>query len=187
MDHRHGLAVCGQLTAAGASAERDAAVGLAAGAIPPARATLAADKTFDPAASSRQSAPSGSSPQRRAQLEEPSQCDRRADNRARQLWAQPTSTQTRRGDLRLTQCVAMLRQTRHRDAPGSAGCRLDPGLWAGSVQLDSDSESHSGGRSPAIPTVATTSSRPSLPTRWAYHAPPLLGSRRSDSFAAVFP
>src|SRR5262244_291256 len=47
MDHRHGLAVGGQLTAAGASAERDAAVVLAAGAIPRARATLAADKAYD--------------------------------------------------------------------------------------------------------------------------------------------
>jgi transposase len=47
MDHRHGLAVGGQLTAAGASAERDAAVVLAAGAIGRARATLAADKAYD--------------------------------------------------------------------------------------------------------------------------------------------
>src|SRR6516225_5650418 len=47
MDHRHGLAVGGRLTCAGASAERDAAVVLAAGAISRARATLAADKAYD--------------------------------------------------------------------------------------------------------------------------------------------
>src|SRR4029453_15986397 len=47
MDHRHGLAVGGRLTPAGASAERDAAIVLAAGAIPGARATLAADKAYD--------------------------------------------------------------------------------------------------------------------------------------------
>ncbi len=47
MDHRHGLAVGGRLTSAGASAERDAAVVLAAGAIARARATLAADKAYD--------------------------------------------------------------------------------------------------------------------------------------------
>jgi transposase len=47
MDHRHGLAVGGRLTSAGASAERDAAVVLAAGAISRARATLAADKAYD--------------------------------------------------------------------------------------------------------------------------------------------
>lgn len=47
MDHRHGLAVGGQLTPAGASAERDAAVVLAAGGIGRARATLAADKAYD--------------------------------------------------------------------------------------------------------------------------------------------
>jgi transposase len=41
MDHRHGLAVGGRLTSAGASAERDAAIVLAAGAIPRARATIA--------------------------------------------------------------------------------------------------------------------------------------------------
>src|SRR5215470_16144871 len=37
MDHRHGLAVGGRLTSAGASAERDTAIVLAAGAIPRAR------------------------------------------------------------------------------------------------------------------------------------------------------
>src|SRR5215471_10494512 len=47
MDHRHGLAVGGRLTSAGASAERDTAIVLAAGAIPRARATLAADKAYD--------------------------------------------------------------------------------------------------------------------------------------------
>src|SRR5437899_3379830 len=47
MDHRHGLAVGGRLTPAGASAERDAAVVLAAGAIARARATVAADKAYD--------------------------------------------------------------------------------------------------------------------------------------------
>lgn len=47
MDHRHGLAVGGRVTAAGASAEREAAIVLAAGAIPRARATLAADKAYD--------------------------------------------------------------------------------------------------------------------------------------------
>src|SRR6266446_6086860 len=47
MDHRHGLAVGGQLTPAGASAEREAAVVLAAGAIGRARATMAADKAYD--------------------------------------------------------------------------------------------------------------------------------------------
>jgi Transposase domain (DUF772) len=47
MDHRHGLAVGGRLTSAGASAEREAAVVLAAGAISRARATLAADKAYD--------------------------------------------------------------------------------------------------------------------------------------------
>ena len=47
MDHRHGLAVGGRLTPAGASAERDAAVVLAAGAISRARATVAADKAYD--------------------------------------------------------------------------------------------------------------------------------------------
>ena len=46
-DHRHGLAVGGRLTSAGASAERHAAIVLAAGAIPRARATLAADKAYD--------------------------------------------------------------------------------------------------------------------------------------------
>jgi len=47
MDHRHGLAVGGRLTSAGARAEREAAVVLAAGAIHRARATLAADKAYD--------------------------------------------------------------------------------------------------------------------------------------------
>jgi transposase len=47
MDHRHGLAVGGRVTPAGASAERDGAVVLAAGAISRARATVAADKAYD--------------------------------------------------------------------------------------------------------------------------------------------
>ena len=47
MDHRHGLAAGGRLTAATAHGERDAGVILAAGNIPRARATLAADKAYD--------------------------------------------------------------------------------------------------------------------------------------------
>jgi transposase len=47
MEHRNGLAVGGRVTPATGYAERDAAVGLAAGAIPRARATLAADKSYD--------------------------------------------------------------------------------------------------------------------------------------------
>ena len=47
MDHRHGLAVGGRMTSAGGSAERDAAVVLAAGATRRARATVAVDKAYD--------------------------------------------------------------------------------------------------------------------------------------------
>jgi len=60
MDHRHGLAVGGRLTSAGASAEREAAVVRAAGAISRARATLSADKAYDTARSSPRCARSAS-------------------------------------------------------------------------------------------------------------------------------
>ncbi len=47
MEHRNGLAVGGRVTAATGRGERDAAVVLAAGAVPRARATLAGDKGYD--------------------------------------------------------------------------------------------------------------------------------------------
>src|SRR5262249_638315 len=137
---RHGLAVGGRLTSAGASAERDTAIVLAAGAIPRARATLAADKAYDTrlrghAARARRHAASG------AEHDAPSQRNRRPDHPTPRLRAEPASAQAGRGDLRLAEDGG----TPPPDTPPRTGSgRLEVRLRPGHVQLAADSKSHGG-------------------------------------------
>jgi transposase len=138
MDHRHGLAVGGRVTSAGGSAERDAAVVLAAGAIGRARATVAADKAYDTRDFVATLRALGVTPHVAQNT-----THRRSAIDARTT-RHPGYTLSQRARKRVEEIfgwlktVALLRQTRH----GGHAPRLDVCLRLGGVQPAPHSKSH---------------------------------------------
>ena len=187
MENRHGLAVGGRLTSAGASAERDAAVVLAAGAIAARAASPSAPTRATTRATSSRRCGRSASPRTwpRTPPTGAARSMRRTTRHPGYAMSQ-REAQARRRDLRLAQDGRAAAP----DAPPRlrAG-RLDVSLRPGRVQLGPHSEPHVGASVRRHDPVPRRRGHGRDRGRGAATAMPAhsLENGARDSFTAVFP